>query len=173
MMYYVVTEGRANALDRLNLRDRSAYGLDWLVFYASSNADALRQWALYKEGRHSKQAELEVEAAKYRAATAGFAPTWEAERQAIAVDAADRLHAVEAEQDVLSDAQADLEVARKGLRRIAAAAPGALKPRRPAASPPKPTTRRRTKATGETRSLTKNGRPATSPRRKRQSKREK
>jgi hypothetical protein len=36
MMYYVVTEGRANALDRLNLRDRSRYGLDWMVFGSPS-----------------------------------------------------------------------------------------------------------------------------------------
>jgi hypothetical protein len=46
MMYYAVTEGRANALDRLNLRDRSTYGLDWMVFYASSNADALNHLVL-------------------------------------------------------------------------------------------------------------------------------
>ena len=146
MMYYVVTEGRANALDRLNLRDRSTYGLNWMAFYASSNADALRQWARYKEGRHSKQAELEAEAAQYRAATAGFAPPWEAEREAIALDAADRLHTVEAQQEVLRDAQADLEVAQKDLRRVAAAAPGARKRRRSSSPPPTPTTRRRTKA---------------------------
>jgi hypothetical protein len=43
MLYYVVTEGRARTLDRLNLRDRATYGLDWMVFYASSPPDSLRQ----------------------------------------------------------------------------------------------------------------------------------
>jgi len=150
MMYYVVTEGRANALDRLHLRDRATYGLDWMVFYASSARDAVRQWTLYKTGTHPRQANLEAEAAEYRAAAAGFAPAWQSEREAIAVDAADRLHAVEAEQAALRNAQADLDVLRKGLRQMAAAAPGPPRPRRSSAASPRPgqTARRRTKAKG-------------------------
>ena len=109
MQYYVVTEGRANALDRLKLRDRSTYGLDWMVFDASSAGDGIRQWNLYKAGTHPRQAELEAEAAQYRAATSGYAPAWEAEREAIAVEAAERLRAVEAEQRLLREKQADLE----------------------------------------------------------------
>jgi hypothetical protein len=171
MMYYAVTEDRANALDRLNLRDRSRYGLDWMVFYASSARDAVRQWTLYKVGTHPRQADLEAEAAKYRAATAGYAPAWEAEREAIAVDAADRLRAVETEQGVLSNAQADLDVLRKGLQRIAAAAPDPLRPRRrrPSSASPRPeqTGRHRTKAKADTRGPTMNGAPATGRRRKR------
>ncbi len=170
MLYYVVTEGRANILDRLNLRNRSTYGLDWMVFYASTARDSVRQWTLYKAGTHPRQADLEAEAAGYRAATAGYAPAWEAEREVIAVDAADRLHAVETEQGVLSDAQADLDAPRKGLRRIAAAAPDPLRPRRrsSSASPrPKQTGRRRTKAKADTRGPTKNRAPATRRRRKR------
>lgn len=99
MQYYVVTEGRANVLDRLRLRDRSTYGLDWMVYDAGSAGEGIRQWNLYKAGTHPQQAELEAEGAQYRAATSGYAPAWKAEREAIAVEAAGRLRAVEAEQD--------------------------------------------------------------------------
>jgi hypothetical protein len=71
--YYTVTEGRANRLDRLRLRDRSTYGLDWIVLYATSNADAIRQWEQFKSGGHLRQDELEAEAAQYRAASQGYA----------------------------------------------------------------------------------------------------
>jgi hypothetical protein len=64
--YYTVTEGRANRLDLLRLRDRSTYGLNWMVFYASSNPDALRQWEQFKSGAHLRQTELEAEAAVSR-----------------------------------------------------------------------------------------------------------
>ena len=141
MQYYVVTEGRANVLDRLRLRDRSTYGLDWMVFDASSADDGIRQWSLYKAGTHPRQAELESEAAQYRTATSGYAPAWEAEREVIAVEAAERLRAVEAEQRLLREKQADLDVVRRSLRRIAAAAPTRTR-RRPASSSSKETPRR-------------------------------
>ena len=89
MRYYTVTEGRANRLDLLRLRDRSTYGLDWMVFYASSNPDAIRQWEQFKSGAHLRQAELEAEAAKYRAGTEGYAPVWQAEREVVAAEAAE------------------------------------------------------------------------------------
>ena len=101
-----------------------------MVFYASSADDGMRQWSLYKAGTHQRQPELEAEAAQYRAATGGYAPAWEAEREAIAVEAAERLRAVEAEQALLREKQADLDVVRRSLRRIAAAAPTAIRSRR-------------------------------------------
>jgi hypothetical protein len=67
MQYYVVTEGRANRLDLLQLRDRSTYGLDWMVFYASSAADGIRQWEQLKAGTHLRQDELKDQVMKYRA----------------------------------------------------------------------------------------------------------
>src|SRR5262245_22778214 len=147
MQYYVVTEGRANFIDRLQLRDRSTYGLDWMVFYASSADDGIRQWSVYKAGTHSRQAALEAEAAEYRAATSGYAPAWEAEREAIAMEAADRLRAVEDEQSLLREKQADLELERRSLRRIAAAAPTLTRARRRAASSSSKARRRSKKAT--------------------------
>ena len=126
MQYYVVTEGRANVLDRLRLRDRSTYGLDWMVFDAGSAGEGIRQRNLYKAGTHPQQAELEAEGAQYRAATSGYAPAWKAEREAIAVEAAGRLRAVEAEQRLLREKQAD----RRSLRRVAAAAPTPTRTRR-------------------------------------------
>jgi hypothetical protein len=79
--YYTVTEGRANRLDRLRLRDRSTYGLDWMVLYATSNADAIRQWEQFKSGGHLRQDELEDEAAQYRAVSQGYAAPWQAEHE--------------------------------------------------------------------------------------------
>jgi hypothetical protein len=137
MLYYTVTEGRANVLDRMNLRDRSTYGLDWMVLSASAARDALRQWELYKAGTHPRQDDLEAEAAQYRAGTAGYAPAWEAERDAIAVEASERLRAVESEQTALREAQADLEVVRRHLRRIARPGPGTRpRPSRSASASP-------------------------------------
>jgi hypothetical protein len=49
-LYYTVTEGRARALDRLNLRDRATHGLDWIVLEATNARDAVRQWRLFKLG---------------------------------------------------------------------------------------------------------------------------
>jgi hypothetical protein len=170
MLYYVVTEGRANVLDRLNLRDRSTYGVDWMVFYASSARDGVRQWNLYKAGMHSRQAELEAEAIQYRVATAGYAPPWEAEPEVVGMDAARRLGAVETEQKIMRDAQADLNLLRKGLRRVAAAAPEPLRPRRrssPAPRPSKRAPRRPTKAKAAKRGATKKRTTATKSRRRR------
>ena len=93
MRYYTVTEGRANRLDLLRLRDRSTYGLNWMVLYASSDPDAIRQWEQFKSGTHLRQAELEAEAAEYRAASQGYAPPWQAEREVVAAEAAERVRA--------------------------------------------------------------------------------
>ena len=131
MQYHVVTEGRANRLDRLQLRDRSTYGLDWMVFYASSDADAIRQWEQFKSGIHLRQPELEDQAAKYRLAAEGYAPPWQAEREVVAAEAAER---VRAEQSVLRQRAAGLDAVRQDLEEIAAPAPGAIRPRRRAAT---------------------------------------
>ena len=131
MQYYTVTEGRANRLDLLRLRDRSTYGLDWMVFYASSNPDAIRQWEQFKSGAHLRQAELEAEAAQYRATAHGYAPPWQAEREVVAAEAVDR---VRAEQRVLREREADLNAVRQNLEAIAAPAPAAIRPRRRAAT---------------------------------------
>jgi hypothetical protein len=131
MQYYVVTEGRANRLDLLQLRDRSTYGLDWMVYYASSAADGIRQWEQFKAGTHLRQDELEDQAAKYRIAAKGYAPPWQAEREVVAAEAADR---VRAEQSVLRERAADLDAVRQELEEIAAPAPAAIRPRRRAAT---------------------------------------
>ncbi len=131
MQYHVVTEGRANRLDRLQLRDRSTYGLDWVVFYASSDADAIRQWEQFKAGIHLRQAELEDQAAKYRGAAEGYAPPWQAEREVVAAEAAERIRA---EQSVLRERAADLDAVRHDLEAIATPAPAAIRPRRRAAT---------------------------------------
>jgi len=110
MRYYVVTEGRANRLDLLQLRDRATYGLDWMVFYASSAADGIRQWEQFKAGTHLRQAELEDQAATYRVATLGYAPPWQAEREVVAAEAAGRIRA---EQRVLRERAADLDAVRQ------------------------------------------------------------
>jgi hypothetical protein len=131
MQYYVVTEGHANRLDRLQLRDRSTYGLDWMVFYASSDADAIRQWEQFKSVRHLRQAELEAGAARYRTATHSYAPPWQAEREVVAAEVADRIRA---EQSVLREREADLDAVRRDLEEIAAEAPAAIRPRGRAAT---------------------------------------
>jgi hypothetical protein len=61
MRYYSVLEGQARVLDGVHLRDRAAYGSDWMVFEATSPADAVRQWERFKAGTHVRQAELELE----------------------------------------------------------------------------------------------------------------
>lgn len=126
MRYYTVTEGRANRLDLLRLRDRSTYGLDWMVFYASSDPDAIRQWEQFKSGSHLRQAELEAEAAQYRAVSQGYAPPWQAEREVVAAEAAERIRA---EQRALRAREADLDAVRQNLEDIATPAP-AIRPRR-------------------------------------------
>jgi hypothetical protein len=131
VQYYTVTEGRANRLDLLRLRDRSTYGLDWMVFYASSNPDALRQWEQFRAGAHLRQAELEAEATRYRAVAQGYAPPWQAEREVVAAEAADR---VRAEQSILREKAAALDAVRQDLEAIAAPAPAAIRPRRRAAT---------------------------------------
>ena len=133
MQYYTVTEGRANRLDLLRLRDRSTYGLDWMVFYASSNPDALRQWEQFRAGAHLRQAELEAEATRYRAVAQGYAPPWQAEREVVAAEAAKR---VRAEQSVLRAREAELDAVRQDLEEIATPAPS-VRPRRRAATPSK------------------------------------
>jgi hypothetical protein len=138
VQYYTVTEGRANRLDQLRLRDRSTYGLDWMVFYASSNPDAIRQWEQFKSGAHLRQAELEAEAAQYRAATHGYAPPWQAEREVVAAEAAER---VRAEQSALRARVAALDAVRQDLEETATPTPAIRPPRRDATSSKK---RRRT-----------------------------
>jgi hypothetical protein len=120
VQYYTVTEGRANRLDLLRLRDRSAFGLNWMVFYASSNPDAIRQWEQFKSGTHLRQAELEAEAAKYRAGTEGYAPAWQAEREVVATRAARR---VRTEQIALQARETELDAVRRDLEDIATPAP--------------------------------------------------
>ena len=134
MQYYTVTEGRSNRLDLLRLRDRSMYGLDWMVFYASSNPDAIRQWEQFKSGAHLRQAELEAEAAQYRATAHGYAPPWQAEREVVAAEAAGR---VRAEQSALRAREAALDAVRQDLEETATPAPS-IRPRRRAATPSKP-----------------------------------
>jgi hypothetical protein len=124
--YYTVTEGRANRLDRLRLRDRSTYGLDWMVLYATSNADAIRQWEQFKSGTHLRQDEMEAEAAQYRAASQGYAAPWQAEREVVANEAAER---VRVEQSALRAREAELNAVRRDLEEIATPAP-AIRPRR-------------------------------------------
>jgi hypothetical protein len=141
--YYTVTEGRANRLDQLRLRDRSTYGLDWIVVYATSNPDAIRQWEQFKSGTHLRQADLEAEAAQYRAASLGYAPPWQAEREVVAAEAAER---VRAEQSALRERQAALDVVSQDLQQIAAAAPAPVRPRRRAAASSKPAQRTPTSA---------------------------
>jgi hypothetical protein len=131
VQYYTVTEGRANRLDHLRLRDRSTYGLDWMVFYASSNPDAIRQWEQFKSGAHLRQAELEAEAAKYRAGAEGYAPVWQAEREVVAAEAAKR---VRAEQSALRAREAALDAVRQDLEETATPAPSIRLRRRAATS---------------------------------------
>jgi hypothetical protein len=128
--YYTVTEGRANRLDQLRLRDRSTYGLDWIVVYATSNPDAIRQWEQFKSGTHLRQADLEAEAVQYRAASLGYAPPWQAEREVVAAEAAEH---VRAEQRVLRAREAELDAVRQEFEEIATPAP-AIRPRRSAAT---------------------------------------
>jgi hypothetical protein len=125
-LYYTVTEGRARALDRLNLRDRATYGLDWMVLEATNARDAVRQWQLFKAGTHPRQGELEAEAARYRvAAPGGYAAPWEAEAEAVGLRAADTVRALDARSQELREEQADLEKTRQSLTRLTRLTPGA------------------------------------------------
>jgi hypothetical protein len=133
MQYYTVTEGRATRLDLMQLRDRSTYGLDWMVFDASSDPDALRQWDQFKSGTHIRQDELAAEAARYRAVQ-GYAPPWQAEREVVAAEAAEQ---VRAEQSILRASQEALDAVRQDLEEIARPSPGPIQPRRRAATTPK------------------------------------
>lgn len=119
MLYYVVAEGRARTLDRLNLRDRATYGLDWMVFYASSARDALRQWEQFKAGTHIGQEDLELEATQYREGRPGYFVTWEAESEAVASKAKDTLEDVEARLRVLEGEREQLIRLRDDLRQAA------------------------------------------------------
>jgi hypothetical protein len=90
MRYYAVTEGQARVLDRVHLRDRATYGLDWMVFEATSPADAVRQWEHFKAGTHVRQAGLELEVSNYRGVlpgrpVPGYAAPWEADLEAVAL----------------------------------------------------------------------------------------
>jgi hypothetical protein len=78
-----------------------------------------------------RQAALEAEAARSRTATHSYAPPWQAEREVVAAEAADRIRA---EQSVLREREADLDAMRQGLEEIAAEVPAAIRPRRRAAT---------------------------------------
>jgi hypothetical protein len=119
MLYHIVAEGRARTLDRLNLRDRATYGLDWMVFYASTPQDALRQWEQFKAGTHIGQADLELEAARYRERRPEFVTAWEAESQAIASKEAGTLEDVEARLRVLESEREQLIRLRTELKQAA------------------------------------------------------
>src|SRR5262249_42685416 len=100
--------------------------------------------------------DLEAEAIQYRSGANGYAPAWEAEREAIAVEAAGQLRAVETEQRILRETQADLDVVRKRLQRVAPAAPAPIgASRRAASSSPQQPRRRRKKAKAIKRGATK------------------
>jgi hypothetical protein len=119
MLYYIVAEGRARTLDRLNLRDRATYGLDWMVFYASTAQDALRQWEQFKAGTHIGQADLELEASRYRERRPEFVTAWEAESQAIASKEAGTLEDIEARLRVLESEREQLIKLRTELKQAA------------------------------------------------------
>jgi hypothetical protein len=104
-----------------------------MVFYASSNPDAIRQWEQFKSGAHLRQTELEAEAAQYRATAHGYAPPWQAEREVVAAGAAKR---VRAEQSALRAHEAVLDAVRQDLEETATPAP-ASRPGRRAATPSK------------------------------------
>jgi hypothetical protein len=102
----VVSEGRARALDAVNVRDRATYGLDWLVVYASSTRDAVHQWGLYKAGTHPTQDKLELEVARYRSAPAEYLPSWEAEADLVTRDVDESIESVAARQRELEEVRA-------------------------------------------------------------------
>jgi hypothetical protein len=108
-MYYTVTQGRARALERLNLLDRSTYGIDWIVLDASTARDALRQWGLFKAGTHPFQGALELEVARYRTNAPGYVPAWEAESEVVSSDIERTIGAVAAQRRELDELQARLD----------------------------------------------------------------
>jgi hypothetical protein len=115
-MYYVVTEGRARVLDRMNLLDRSTYGSDWMVLDATSARDAVRQWNAFLAGTHVRQAALELEAAKYRSPVPDYVPAWGAESEIISSDIDETLDTVKARRQELDQLRSRLETARKTLK---------------------------------------------------------
>lgn len=152
MLHYIVTEGRARVLDRLNLRDRGTYGHDWMVLYARSAREALRQWRLFKAGTHPRQGELELEVTRYRLQEPGYAAVWEAETEAIASKAAQALEDLDARREELKEEQAVLDD-----RRVILARAARLQPR----TPTRPqTAKKRRPATGSARSAKRRKRTA-------------
>jgi hypothetical protein len=139
MMYYSVTEGRARLLDRLNVRDRASYGVDWMVLEGRSARDALHHWRLFKAGTHPRQDELELEVAAYRAQTGGSTVPWEAEADAVGVRARAERARVEARRQELRAADAGLRQTARALDELAQAAapPASARParRRPPSRP--------------------------------------
>ena len=108
-MYYTVTQGRARTLERLNLLDRSTYGIDWIVLDAMTARDALRHWGLFKAGTHPFQGALELEVARYRTNAPGYVPAWEAESAIVSSDIDRTIDAVDAQRQELDDLQAHLD----------------------------------------------------------------
>jgi hypothetical protein len=143
-MYYVVTEGRARMLDRIDLRDRATYGVDWIVIQAASARDAIRQWGLLKAGVHPTQAEIELETERYRMGTPGYLPVWESESLAVSSKIEQTLGEVQERQRELAGLQDRLEAMRGTLL----AYPG----RRRAPEPAQRGRRRATRSKGPTRS---------------------
>jgi hypothetical protein len=114
-MYYVVTEGRARVLDRMNLIDRSTYGIDWMVLDATNSRDAVRQWNVFKAGTHARQAELELEAAKYRSRVPDYLPAWQAESEIVSLEIDETLDTVKTKRQELDQLRGRLEVAKDSL----------------------------------------------------------
>jgi hypothetical protein len=127
-MYYTVTQGRARTLERLNLLDRSTYGIDWIVLDASTARDALRQWGSFKAGTHPFQGALELEVARYRTNAPGYLPAWAAESAIVSSDIDRTLGAVDAQRRELEELQAHLDDIRSAVL-------GDLAPRAPARRP--------------------------------------
>jgi hypothetical protein len=114
-MYYAVTQGRARGLDRLNLRDRSTYGIDWMVLDATSARDAVRQWQTFKAGVHPFQGDLELGAARYRANAPEYQAAREAESEIVSSDIEGTLQEVDERRRELDQLRGRLEDVRKAL----------------------------------------------------------
>jgi hypothetical protein len=141
-MYYTVTEGRARLLERLNLRDRSTYGVDWMVLDASHARDAVRQWGSFKAGTHPLQGALEAQAASYRTSVPGYVPAWNAESEIVSSDIDRTLGALDEQRRELDELQARLRAVRSTVlggagprRRPRRARPGRGAARGPGATP--------------------------------------
>jgi hypothetical protein len=118
-MYYTITEGRARLLDRLNLRDRATYGVDWMVLEGRSARQALHNWQLFQAGTHPRQGELELEAVNYRNHADGCTTPWEAEAEALGLRAAAERAAVRARRQELRAVDAGLRAAERALDDLA------------------------------------------------------